>query len=255
VNTVSNLAHLVGDVRMGKGNFVSPGALIIGPIFIGDNNFFGPNSVIGMPPQDDALSLNDHISFTNGLRPGKNAVQIGSGNVFREFSTIHQGLTSNTIIKDNCYLMSYAHIAHDSMVHSGVKIANSVQMGGYSTILRGAYLGLGAILHQFSVIGAFSMIGMGSLVTRNCVPGMLNLGSPSRSLRLNRVALQKLGIADFEWEQGYKEDPSIETVHNLLHADFEEFSKAAENRRLERNKITLFRNSKLLTTSLDENLD
>jgi acyl-[acyl carrier protein]--UDP-N-acetylglucosamine O-acyltransferase len=147
--------------------------------------------------------------------------------------------------------MSYAHVAHDCKVHSGVKIANSVQMGGYSTILRGTYLGLGAILHQFSVIGAFSMIGMGSLVMRNCVPGMLNLGSPSRSLRVNRAALQKLGIDDYEWESGYQKDPSIETIHTLLSSDFEEYSRVVENRRQEREQITLFRSTKSLTTSLE----
>jgi UDP-N-acetylglucosamine acyltransferase len=255
VNSVSKLAHLIGDVEMGKGNFVSPGALIVGPIHIGDDNFFGPNSVIGMPPQDDVLSLDDHISFASGLRPGTNALEIGSGNVIREFSTIHQGLTSKTIIGDNCYVMSYAHVAHDCKIYSGVKIANSVQMGGYSTILRGAYLGLGAILHQFSVIGAFSMIGMGSLVTRDCVPGMLSLGSPSRALRVNRIALQKLGIDDYEWESGYRKDPSIETIHQLLREDFKEYSIATESRRLERVQVTSFRGSKSQITSLAKERD
>lgn len=252
MNNISKLAQLVGEVRMGEGNYVSPGALIVGPIQIGDNNFFGPNSVIGMPPQDDVLSLEDHVSLASGIRPGKNMIQIGNGNVFREFSTIHQGLTSNTIIDDDCYLMSYVHVAHDSKIHSGVKIANSVQMGGYSTILRGSYLGLGAILHQFTVIGAFSMIGMGSLVTRNFAPGILSFGSPSRSHRLNRHGLQKLGISDFEWEQGYLDDPSLNTVHKHLRADFEEYSETIANRMLERDQITLFRKSKRLTTSLDK---
>jgi UDP-N-acetylglucosamine acyltransferase len=250
VNNISKLAHLVGDVRMGKGNFVSPGAQIIGPIHIGDNNFFGPNSVIGMPPQDDALSFDDHVIFTSGMRSDGNLVQIGNRNVFREFSTVHQGLTSNTIIEDNCYVMAYVNIAHDSRIHSGVKIANSVQMGGYSTVLKGTYIGLGAILHQFSVIGAFSMVGMGSLVTRSSGPGILCMGSPSRPHRLNRIALQKIGIDSFEWESKYLQNPSLETIHKILYADFEEYLQATEKRRLERDQISLFRSSISLTTSL-----
>jgi UDP-N-acetylglucosamine acyltransferase len=252
MNNISKFAHLIGDVRMGKGNFVSPGAQIVGPIHIGNNNFFGPNCVIGMPPQDDVLSVDEHISFSEGLRPQEYGVQIGNGNIFREFSTIHQGLTSKTLIENDCYIMSYAHVAHDSKIHSGVKIANSVQMGGYSTILKGSYLGLGAILHQFTVIGAFSMVGMGSIVTHNCMPGTLNFGSPSRLHRLNRIGLQKLGISDFEWEQSYIKDPSLDTVHKLLRVDFEEYSEVLRNRMLERNQITLFRKSKTLTTSLEK---
>lgn len=250
MNNISKFAHLIGDVQMGEGNFVSPGALIVGPIKIGDGNFFGPNCVIGMPPQDDVLSLEDHISFSSGLRKDGTSVEIGSGNVFREFSTIHQGLTSKTTIEDNCYVMSYAHVAHDCNILSGVKIANSVQMGGYSTVLKDSYLGLGAILHQFSVVGAYSMIGMGSLVTRNCLPGMLTIGSPARALRINRIAFQKIGINDFEWERGYFKDPASTTIHGLLRSDFEEYLKVVADRGLERDHITSFRGAKLLSTSI-----
>jgi UDP-N-acetylglucosamine acyltransferase len=250
MNNVSKFANLIGDVRMGDGNFVSPGALIVGPIKIGNDNFFGPNSVIGMPPQDDVLTLDDHASISGGFGKEETSIEIGNGNVFREFSTIHQGLTSKTKVENNCYVMSYAHIAHDCKIFSGVKIANSVQMGGYSTILRGSYLGLGAILHQFSIIGAFSMIGMGSLVTRNCLPGTLSIGSPAKALRLNKIALQKIGIDDFAWESGYLQDPIHETIHKLLLPDFEDYLITVKNRNLEREQISNFRKAKALSTSI-----
>ena len=243
-NEISDSAHIIGEVKMGSGNFVSNGATIIGPISIGDNNFFGPNCVVGTPPQDDLFGLKSHKAAALGQSSEFFGVEIGSRNIIREFVTIHKGLTSPTTIKDDCYLMSYAHIAHDCSISSQVKIANTVQMGGYTSILDGAYVGLSAVIHQFSVIGHYSMVGMGSIVTRNVPPAGLAVGSPARTLKINEIAVRKLGITEIDWAQIYLSKPSIDSVHPNLVRNFEEFEIVKSDRASQRKVISEWRNQK-----------
>jgi len=242
-NEISSYAHLIGEIQIGKGNYISPGAVIIGPITIGDNNYFGPNAVIGNAPQDDLISINEHKSATLGFRTPSTRLVIGNNNVVREFVTIHQGLTSITEIGNHGYFMAYSHIAHDCKIGNHVKIANNVQMGGYSAVLEGAYLGLSAVVHQFTVIGAYSMIGMGSVVTRNIPPGYLVVGSPARALKINQIALKKLGIDVFDWTPNYIKSPTLENVHPMLLKHFEDYIDFVALKNEEEQRVKIFRNN------------
>ena len=63
----------------------------------------------------------------------------------------------NTIIGNNCYIMAYNHIAHDSVICNHVIMANNIQMGGYSIIHDYANIGLSSAIHQRSTIEAYAM--------------------------------------------------------------------------------------------------
>lgn len=242
-NQISEFAHILGDVKIGSGNFISPGVVIIGPATIGNNNYFGPNCVIGTPPQDDNISVERHQNSSLANPGNFFEVQIGDNNVIREFVTVHKGMTTPTRIGNNCYLMSYAHIAHDCEIYDNVKIANNVQMGGFTSILKGAYIGLSAVLHQFSVIGHYSMIGMGSTIIRNIPPAGLAVGSPSRVIKVNEVALLKLGIPEFDWSIKFIESPNSETIHPSLKEEFVEYLQVVDSRSSQRIQLSKLRSS------------
>lgn len=194
-----------------------------------------------MPPQDDVFEIQDHISATLGYRSSEHGIQIGNRNVIREFATVHQGLTSKTIIRDDCYLMAYSHIAHDCYIDNEVKIANNVQMGGYTTILHNSYIGLSAVLHRFTAIGAFVMIGMGSVVSKNLPPAVLALGAPSRIMKVNKIALDKSGIPEGEWENVYLKSPTFENIHENLKDDYLKFQGTVKNKIIQREEVSVFR--------------
>jgi UDP-N-acetylglucosamine acyltransferase len=245
VNEISQFAHVIGDVRFGNGNFVAPGAVLIGPVSVGDNNYFGPSCVVGTPPQDNLISLDSHKLSTLGKSKEYGEIRIGNNNVIREFVTIHKGLSSSTVIGNDCYIMSYSHIAHDCKIGNGVKIANSVQMGGYTSIQDGAYLGLSAILHQFTVIGRYAMIGMGSSTRGSIPPLCLTVGSPSRVIKVNKIALEKLGINEIDWTHNYALNPTIENIHPDLANLFGEFLEEDNNRKKEQILVSQMRSLNL----------
>lgn len=192
-------AKLVGDLEIGFGNFVGPGCLITGPIKIGNHNVFGPYSIIGGPPQDNKLGIEEtRRFFANGGHIDL-SIQIGDRNVFREFVTVHHPLTTKTTIGSDNYFMTQAHVPHDAYITDRVKLANSVQIAGYTSIMSDCYLGLGVVVHQFITIGSHSMIGMSATVTKNIPPGSKVAGSPARLIGPNIIGLEKTGVVDFSY--------------------------------------------------------
>ena len=57
-------------------------------------------------------------------------------------------------------------------------------------------MSLNSVCHQYSVIGAHAMVGMGGVVTKTSVikPGEIHVGNPCRFLKLNKIGLERNGI-------------------------------------------------------------
>lgn len=175
-------AIIEGDVVIGEGTSVGPWTVLRGPLFIGKNNKIGPHVTIGT----DA----EHRS-----KDSVGAIHIGDSNVICEFVSIHRGTGDlETRIEDRCFLMDYSHLSHDCLVQSDVTLAHHVVLAGHCKVLTGANLGISTVLHQFSTIGAYAMIGMGSVVTRDIPPFSLVKGNPARFSRWNAHALKKIGL-------------------------------------------------------------
>jgi UDP-N-acetylglucosamine acyltransferase len=236
-NYISPSAELVGEVTLGEGNFIGDNCRIYGPVTIGNNNHFAPGVIVGLAGQDDSLSKDIHDRTARGEPRGEAELVIGSDNVFREFSTIHRGIAGITSVGSGIYLMTYANISHNSDIQDNVKIASNVQMGGYSTICTGAYIGMAATIHQFTVIGAFSMVGMGSVVTRDITTISKAFGNPCREVGPNVVALENQGISSADW-WGKQDFAYVDKQYGSSlrdHHDF--FLNAVERRGLEKSLV------------------
>ena len=195
MNLIESSAKIIGDVELGDGNYIGHNSVLIGPLSIGNDNYIGNMVVIGTSAQDDILSTREHWPEFRQT----NSIKIGSKNVIREFTTIHRGLISDTNVGDNNYLMAYSHVAHDCKIGDFVKIANSVQIAGFTTVQSFSYLGLSAVIHQFIVIGQASMVGMNSTVVKSVRPGSTIAGTPAKLLKPNAVGLQRIGISEYSW--------------------------------------------------------
>ncbi len=97
-------------------------------------------------------------------------VEIGDNTVIREFVTINRGTTSRikTTVGKNCFIMSYAHLAHDCHVGDGVIISNGNAVRR-ARDHRGSVIISGLVaVHQFVKIGAYSFIGGIRACRRTC---------------------------------------------------------------------------------------
>jgi UDP-N-acetylglucosamine acyltransferase len=233
-NRIDPTARLVGDVDLGRGNVIGPGAVLVGPMSLGDDNVVFPYAVVGTIAEDAALGLDRHARSASGA-PAPEAevdaaagVRIGDGNVLREFVTVGAGMMGPTALGSGCYLMGNSYVAHDCVLEDGVRFANGVRVGGFTVIGRGAYLGLGAVAHQFSVIGAYAMVGMNATVTRDVPPGSTVVGSPARVTRPNVKGLAAAGVEDVAWWDAMVAEDRDADVPATIAADIARYRAAVD---------------------------
>eukprot|EP00747_Dinoflagellata_sp_TGD_P069839 gnl/TRDRNA2_/TRDRNA2_156314_c4_seq1.p1 gnl/TRDRNA2_/TRDRNA2_156314_c4~~gnl/TRDRNA2_/TRDRNA2_156314_c4_seq1.p1 ORF type:complete len:163 (+),score=34.60 gnl/TRDRNA2_/TRDRNA2_156314_c4_seq1:32-490(+) len=90
--------------------------------------------------------------------------------------------------------MRHAHVAHDGLLEDRVVLTMGVQLAGYVRVMHHANIGVGSVVHQFSTVGPFCMIGMGTPVTRDPIPFTMYTardGQPEGSIQINKVGLER----------------------------------------------------------------
>jgi sugar O-acyltransferase (sialic acid O-acetyltransferase NeuD family) len=74
-------------------------------------------------------------------------------------------------------------IGHDSALGRLVTVSPGVNISGHVTIEDGAFLGSGAVVIENIRIGAGSIIGAGTVVTKDIPPKVLAVGVPARVVK------------------------------------------------------------------------
>lgn len=100
-------------------------------------------------------------------------------------TTVHAGslIGPNAQIGRHCIVNSLAIVEHDCQLESYSSLAPAAVMGGASTLCEGAFLGMNATLLQGRSIGAWSIVGAGSLVLRGVPHERVAFGNPARDQR------------------------------------------------------------------------
>jgi len=187
MNQIDATARIGPDVVIGDGNIIGPYAVIAGRVAIGSGNYIGAHAVIG-----------GHAQHSTGKPELKGdpsgSIDIGDRNVIREFATINHPVEERTMVENDCYIMAYANVSHDSIVRTGAILSSGCLLGGFSDIGERANLGYGVLVHQFSTIGAFAMVGMGTAVIRDIPPFLKVVGNPVRLIGINDVGMSRSGF-------------------------------------------------------------
>jgi UDP-N-acetylglucosamine acyltransferase len=182
--TIHPTAIIEDGAQLGTGCVIHAHAIITRHSVLGDGVVVHPFAVIGGDPQD--------LSFDTGKRTG---VRIGSGTVIREHVTIHRATKADswTEVGAHCFLMVSSHVAHDCRIADKVIMANAVLLAGHVHVGEGAFLGGGAMIHQFTRIGEGAMIGGASRITRDVAPFTI-AAERDEVAGLNVVGLRRRGL-------------------------------------------------------------
>jgi len=193
-NYIHHSALVDPEVEMGVGNYIGPNTVILSPCIVGNYNWISGAS-IGLPAEHRAHPPAEDPSFLQGY-----GVVIGDHCVIREFATINSGIDSDTVISNDCYLMTKSHVAHDVFIGHRVTLACGVQIAGRAVINEGTNLGLGAVIHQRKIIGKHVMVGMQAAVTKDLPDYCMAYGVPAKVVGVNRRKMEALMIAGEEIE-------------------------------------------------------
>ncbi len=204
--TIDPLAHVSPAARIGAGVTIGPFCVVGPDVELGDDvtlqghvNLSGHTSIgarcqihpfaaLGGPPQD--------LSYKG--EPTR--LTIGADCVIRESVTVNRGTpkTGLTSIGDRCFLMAYAHVAHDCRVGDNVVFANAATLGGHVSVGDFVFLGGLCAVHQFTRIGDFAMVGGLTGVKDDVIPFGMAFGANGVSgelIGLNVVGMKRRGYA------------------------------------------------------------
>ena len=192
---IHKTAILGKNVTLEKGVEVGAYAIIQGFTHIGKNTKISPFAVIGTNAE--------HKEFFDQ----EGCVDIGENCTIREYVTVNAGTEGKTIVGNNCILLRGSHVGHDSVLDHNVTLSCNALIGGHSYIMHHCNLGLGAVTHQFSLLGAGAMIGMNGTVTKKSLikPYQIYIGSPVKRLRENKHLTKDLTYKQIEADQAYFE--------------------------------------------------
>lgn len=173
------------NVTIDDGTVVMPNATILSGARIGKKCTIFPNSTISAIPQDLKFAGEETI------------VIVGDETIVRECVTINRGTASrgSTIVGNNCLLMAYSHVAHDCILKDYIILGNSTQLAGEVEIDDFAIISGGSLVHQFSRIGAHTMIQGGSKVPKDIPPYTMVGREPLTYVGLNFVGLRRRGFS------------------------------------------------------------
>jgi len=174
------------NVALGEGCEIAAHAVIKRHTRMGARNRVAEHAVIGGDPQD--------LKFGAGTL---SCVEIGDDNVFREGVTVHRGSRegSSTRIGNGCFLMAYAHVAHDCVVGDQVVMVNHAGISGDAEVQDGAFLSGFVGVHQFCRIGRMAMIGGLTKLVQDALPFCITDGNPGRARGLNLTGLRRGGFS------------------------------------------------------------
>jgi len=210
---------LIGPgVQIDAGTTVGSHVVIKGPTRIGKNNRIFQFSSVGEDTQD--MKYRGEIT----------RLEIGDGNIIREYCTIHRGTIQDkalTQLGSHNLLMAYTHVAHDCVVGNHVIMANAASIAGHVQVEDFAILGGFTLVHQFCKIGQYSFSAMGSIISRDLPPYVLVGGQPTKPHGINAVGLERQGFGQeairqikkaykIIYKSGLKLEAAIEALEEMV---------------------------------------
>ncbi len=182
-------AHAVieGEVKIGADCVIRPGAYLYGPLTMGRANIVYTGAILGESPQ--------HLKYNNE----PTSLEIGDGNTFREFVTIHRGTASRmkTVIGNNNYFMVNSHIGHDCIVGNRVIMANGALVAGHCVIEDSVFLSGNCAVHQFARVGRLALLSGCSISTKDIPPFIMQQGQDN-VVGMNLVGMRRAGMKPAE---------------------------------------------------------
>jgi UDP-N-acetylglucosamine acyltransferase len=164
---IESSARVYGGTRMGRGNRVCHGA------------------TIGSEPQDLGYSPERSKPLT-----------IGDHNQFRECVNVSRGIKTahGTVVGSHNYLMAFSHIGHDCVVGDHNILANTATLAGHVEMEHHVFVSGQVAVHQFVRIGAYTMLGGISGISKDVPPYVIASGQRAVIIGLNLVGLRRNGF-------------------------------------------------------------
>lgn len=183
---IDAFAFIDNNVEIGDGTHVHPHASILSGARIGKNNEIFESAIISASPQDFRWKGEDTLT------------EIGDNNKIREQVIINRGISPDdkTIIGSNSFIMAQSHIGHDSKIGNYCVIGNAVKIAGNVEIDNYSILSSNALVHEKCHIGKWVLIKGGCRVNGHVPPFTVMAHNPISYFGVNAYVLKKAKKSD-----------------------------------------------------------
>jgi UDP-N-acetylglucosamine acyltransferase len=169
---------------VGAGTHLRPYSVLVENFTLGEHNEVHEYAVLGGDPQDRKFDRAKDVG----------SLVIGDRNIFREHVSVNRGCggAGPTTIGDNVFFMAGSHAGHNVKVADDVVLANCVMLAGHVRVGKGTFIGGGAGVHQFVIVGDRVMMQGHASITMH-VPHYVMAAQSNDIYGLNRVGLRRCG--------------------------------------------------------------
>ena len=185
--TIGPYCTIGPDVVLGEDCHLVSHVVLDGHLRMGARNKVYSFACVGVAPQD--------LKY----RGEPTALEIGDDNTIREAVTISRGTAGGggtTRVGNECLIMAYVHIGHDSQIGNSCILANAATLAGHVIVEDFATVGALCPVHQFCTIGRHSYVGGGTTITQDVLPFSLTSAKrETHAYGLNKVGLERRGFS------------------------------------------------------------
>jgi len=180
---------------------IKPGAVLTSNITVYSNTIIGmgtivnSNTTIGVDGSMWAWGPNNKKIYMPSFR---NTI-IGDECIIGSNVTIARGSLEDTIIGKGCNIGHGSNIGHDCKIGKQTHLANGIAMGGGVNIGKRCFIGSGACFKPTVQITDDIIVGIGSVVTKNCdqVESVL-FGYPAKPLKPLNIYSHLSGLPQYK---------------------------------------------------------
>lgn len=170
---------IVGDICIGAGTVIGDNVVIKNRVDIGKNCVIQSLSVIG----EDGYGYSENENHVKTMVKHFGGVVIEDNVFIGSHTNIARGTIDDTIIKKGVKIAPSSHIGHNNFIGENTAIVCS-RLFGSVKVDANSYISSSVIRNQLN-IGENTIVGMGSVVTRDIPNNKVVLGSPARAIRDN----------------------------------------------------------------------
>lgn len=186
-NCIGKNVHICKNVIIGDNNKIYSNCVIYPNTKIGNNNIILNNCTFGEHPVDAK-------EIFNGKKYG--GLEIGDNNFFHANNMILNGSHRKTQILNNNKILGECFIGSGTHIKNNVVMYPRSATAGITTLQDFSVCGMGSIIQQRSVLGKYSMIGMGNIASHNVFPYFIYFDQ--KYTRFNKIKIPSDILIDLE---------------------------------------------------------
>lgn len=172
-------AYIGGNVTIGDYCFIGAGVKIVGRVQIGNRVWIRENTVIGT----DGLSTDRDEEGHPVEIPQFGGVVIEDDVKIGANTVIQRGAIDDTVLQKGCKIDGQTFIAHNVQIGQETFIVGETFLLGSASVGEQSQISANCVFGNYVHVGDHTLVGMGSVVTKEIPSDCVAYGTPARPVR------------------------------------------------------------------------